>query len=87
MEEDSTMAQRKTGTRQSTASGNARKDPEEWTTGGEPMTAAQHSYLKTLCDEAGEPMDETLTKAQASERIAALQRQTGRGTPGQEQQC
>lgn len=37
------MARRKTGTRQSTASGNARKDPEEWTTGGEPMTAAQHS--------------------------------------------
>ena len=81
------MAQRTTGPRQSTALGNARKDPEEWTTGGEPMTAAQHSYLQTLCDEAGEPMDETLTKAQASERIAELQRQTGRGTAVQEQQC
>ena len=81
------MAQRKTGTQQSTAPGNARKDPEEWTTGGEPMTAAQHSYLQTLCDEAGEPMDETLTKAQASERIAELQRLTGRGTAGQEQPC
>ena len=79
--------QSKTGTQQSTAPGNARKDPEEWTTGGEPMTAAQHSYLQTLCDEAGEPMDETLTKAQASERIAELQRHTGRGTAGQEQQC
>jgi DUF3072 family protein len=87
VEEDSTMAQRKTSTRQSPAPGNVRKDPEEWTTGSEPMTAAQHSYLKTLCDEAGEPMDETLTKAQASERIAELQRQTGRGTAGQEQQC
>lgn len=81
------MAQRRTGTQQSPALGNARKDPEEWTTGGEPMTAAQHSYLQTLCDEAGEPMDETLTKAQASERIAELQRHTGRGTAGQEQQC
>jgi Protein of unknown function (DUF3072) len=87
VEEDSTMAQRKTGTRQSPAPGNVRKDPEEWTTGSEPMTAAQHSYLKTLCDEAGEPMDETLTKAQASERIAELQRQTGRCTAVQEQQC
>jgi len=76
--------QSKTGTQQSTAPGNARKDPEEWTTGGEPMTAAQHSYLQTLCDEAGEPMDETLTKAQASERIVELQRHTGRGTAGQE---
>jgi Protein of unknown function (DUF3072) len=37
------------------------------------MTGAQRSYLKTLCDEANEPMDETLTKAQASERIAELQ--------------
>jgi Protein of unknown function (DUF3072) len=79
--------QSKTGTQQSPALGNVRKDPEEWTTGDEPMTAAQHSYLQTLCDEAGEPMDETLTKAQASERIAALQRHTGRGTAGQEQQC
>ena len=64
------MAKRKTSTQQSQSTGNARKDPEEWTTGDEPMTAAQHSYLKTLCDEAGEPMDETLTKAQAAQRIA-----------------
>jgi hypothetical protein len=34
------------------------------------MTVAQHSYLQTLCDEAGEPMDETLTKAQAAQRGA-----------------
>src|SRR5919108_6462217 len=47
------------------------------------MTAAQRSYLKTLCEEAHEPMDETLTKAQASERTEALQQQTGRSTaPG-----
>jgi uncharacterized damage-inducible protein DinB len=73
------MAKRKTRTQQSPSTGNARKDPEEWTTGDEPMTAAQHSYLKTLCDEAGEPMDETLTKAQAAQRIDVLQQKTGRG--------
>ena len=77
--EDKTMAHRKPGTRQSPSAGNARKAPEEWTTGDEPMTAAQHSYLQTLCDEAGEPMDETLTKAQAAQRIDELQQKTGRG--------
>jgi uncharacterized damage-inducible protein DinB len=69
--------------RDSEATGNPVKDPEDWTTGDEPMTGAQRSYLKTLCDEANEPMDETLTKAQASERITKLQQRTGRGsTPG-----
>jgi uncharacterized damage-inducible protein DinB len=63
------------------------KDPEAWTTGGEPMTAAQHSYLKTLSEEAGEAMDETLTKAQASERIEALQQRTGRGTVNLKHPC
>src|SRR4029453_8312194 len=77
--EDSTMARRKAGTKQSSLAGNARRAPEERTTGDEPMTAAQHSYLQTLCDEAGEPMDETLTKAQAAQRIDALQQKTGRG--------
>jgi hypothetical protein len=81
------MAKRKTSTQQSQSTGNARKDPEEWTTGDEPMTAAQRSYLKTLSDEAGEAMEETLTKAQASERIAVLQQQTGRGTAGQAHAC
>ena len=33
---------------------NLAKDPDEWTTGGESMTGAQASYLKTLCEEAGE---------------------------------
>jgi hypothetical protein len=59
---------------------NTKKDPDEWTTGDEPMTGAQRSYLKTLSDEAGEPFDDTLTKAEASKRIDALQRKTGRGT-------
>jgi hypothetical protein len=56
------------------------KDPKDWTTGDEPMTGAQKSYLKTLSEEAGEEMDETLTKAEAAERIDALQKKTGRGT-------
>ena len=58
---------------------NTVKDPDEWTTGDEPMTGAQRSYLKTLSDEAEEPMDEELTKAEASKRIDELQRKTGRG--------
>ncbi len=59
---------------------NTRKDPEEWTTGDEPMTGAQRSYLETLSEEADEPLDENLTKAEASERIEELQRKTGRGS-------
>jgi hypothetical protein len=55
------------------------KDPKDWTTGDEPMTGAQKSYLKTLSEEADEPMDENLTKAEASKRIDELQQRTGRG--------
>lgn len=58
---------------------NTIKDPDDWTTGTEPMTGAQKSYLKTLSDEAGEELDESLTKAQASKRIEELQQKTGRG--------
>jgi hypothetical protein len=63
----------------STAESNTKKDPDEWTTGDEPMTGAQRSYLKTLSDEAGEAFDENLTKAEASKRIGELQHKTGRG--------
>jgi hypothetical protein len=58
---------------------NTVKDPQEWVTGDEPMTGAQHSYLKTLSDEAGEKFDEKLTKAEASKKIEELQHKTGRG--------
>lgn len=58
---------------------NTIKDPDEWTTGAEPMTGAQKSYLKTLSDEAGEDADENLTKAEASKKIDELQHKTGRG--------
>lgn len=62
-----------------TSPAEARKDPEEWVTGDESMTGAQASYLKTLAQEAGETVDETLTKAEASRRIDELQARTGRG--------
>ncbi|HYP54481.1 MAG TPA: DUF3072 domain-containing protein [Pyrinomonadaceae bacterium] len=58
---------------------NTVKDPDEWTTGDEPMTGAQRSYLKTLSDEAGVEFDEKLSKAEASKRIDELQQKTGRG--------
>ena len=61
---------------------NAEKDPDDWTTGDERMTGAQASYLKTLAEEAGDmdAYDESLTKAEASKRIDALQEATGRGS-------
>ena len=58
---------------------NTIKDPDDWTTGDEPMTGAQHSYLTTLAAEAGEEFDEQLTKAEASKRIEELQHKTCRG--------
>jgi hypothetical protein len=68
-----------TDTPKQDAPGNAAKDPDTWTTGDEPMTGAQASYLKTLSEEAGEAFDPDLSKADASKRIDALQAQTGRG--------
>src|SRR5437867_4288821 len=58
---------------------NPEKDPEEWSTGEEPMTGPQRSYLQTLCREAGEEFNEKLTKAEASKKIEELQAKTGRG--------
>jgi hypothetical protein len=62
------------------AQSNMQKDPDDWTTGDEPMTGAQRSYLKTLCEEAKVPFDDSLTKAEASKRINEVQEITGRGT-------
>jgi len=66
--------------------GNALKDPKDWTTGDEPMTGAQRSYLHTLAGEAGEQIPDELTKAEASEKIEELQHKTGRGLPEQEKE-
>ncbi len=73
------MAQQQNPKHNPDPSSNAIKDPENWTTGDEPMTGAQRSYLHTLAEEAGEEVDDDLTKAQASERIDELQAKTGRG--------
>ncbi len=59
----------------------AAKDPSDWVTGDEPMTAAQRSYLDTLAREAGEEISADLTKAEASEHIDRLQEATGRSRP------
>jgi hypothetical protein len=71
---------RKNEQRQSDAPNTNRiKDPEDWSTGEEPMTGAQESYLNTLASEAGEELEPDLTKAEASKRIDELQEKTGRG--------
>jgi hypothetical protein len=56
------------------------KDPDDWVTGGEPMTGAQASYLKTLSEQAHKPdaFDPELAKADASKRIDELKHHTGR---------
>jgi hypothetical protein len=46
------------------------------------MTGAQESYLHTLAQEAGESVDDDLTKAEASRKINELQEKTGRGAHG-----
>ncbi len=53
------------------------KEPEEWTSGDDPMTPAQASYLETLARQAGEEVPEGLTKAQASQKIDELRAKTG----------
>jgi hypothetical protein len=58
---------------------NPEKEPDEWTTGDEPMTGPQRSYLHTLAQEAGKEIPENLTKAEASKLIDQLQQETGRG--------
>ncbi len=48
-------------------------------TGDEAMTGPQASYLHTLAREAGEDVDDELSKAEASKRIDELREKTGRG--------
>jgi hypothetical protein len=53
---------------------NTQKEPDDWVSGGDPMTGAQASYLKTLSEEwdAPESFETNLTKAEVSKRIDAL---------------
>jgi hypothetical protein len=76
------MSEDRTAPRPDTAdaTGPAAKDPDDWSTGDEPMTGPQKSYLHTLAQQAGqEPPPDTLSKAEASRRIDDLQERTGRG--------
>ena len=56
---------------------NTVKNPDDWTTGEEPMTGAQASYLKTLSEKTDTPYEDGLTKAEASKRIDALRDDAG----------
>ena len=56
---------------------NTVKNPDDWTTGEEPMTGAQASYLKTLSEQTKADFDETLNKAEASKRIDVLRGEAG----------
>jgi hypothetical protein len=60
------------------SNGPVEKDPEDWVTRDEPMTAPQESYLSTLAREAGADVPADLTKAQASELIDQLQSRSER---------
>jgi len=55
------------------APSNAEKNPDDWTTGDEPMTGAQASYLQTLCEETDQEFNPDLSKADASKLIDELQ--------------
>jgi len=57
------------------------RDPDEWKTGDEPMTAAQRSYLEILCRDTGEEFNDTLSKADASKRIDELRERSPRLNP------
>ncbi|HET7477007.1 MAG TPA: DUF3072 domain-containing protein [Dermatophilaceae bacterium] len=52
-----------------------RKDPSQWVSGDDPITASQRSYLDTLARQAGEELPSELTKAEASEHIDRLKSQ------------
>jgi hypothetical protein len=58
---------------------NTEKQPDDWVSRDDPMTGAQASYLKTLCEQAGDPdaFEENLTKAEASKRIDELREELG----------
>lgn len=61
--------------------GNVQKDPDDWVSGDDPMTGAQASYLKTLCEQAGKPedFDDSLSKADASKLIDEMRSVAGVG--------
>ena len=58
---------------------NTQKDLDDWVSGDEPMTGAQSSYLKTLCEQAHsiDEFNENLTKAEASKLIDRMREKIG----------
>jgi hypothetical protein len=54
------------------------KDPKDWTTGDEPATAPQLSYLETLARDSGAEVPSELTKGEASQLIDQLQNKSPR---------
>jgi hypothetical protein len=58
---------------------NAQMDPDQWVSGDDPMTGAQASYLKTLCEQAGTPdaFNDRLSKAEASKMIDEMRDRAG----------
>jgi hypothetical protein len=58
---------------------NTRKDPKNWVSGGDPLTGAQESYLKTPAEQAHkpDPTNKPMTKAKASELIDRLREEAG----------
>ena len=58
---------------------NAKKDPDEWLSGDDPMTGAQASYLRMLCEQAGvhDKSQDNLTKAEASKLIDEMRQKAG----------
>jgi hypothetical protein len=59
--------------------GHRRHGTDSQELGHDPMTGAQASYLKTLCEQAGTPeaYDDNLTKAEASKMIDEMRQQAG----------
>ena len=55
------------------------KDRKDWKSGDDPATPSQASYIETLAEQAGEepPAPDDLTKAEASEEIDRLRKETG----------
>ena len=64
-----------------TATGEPVPDPGHGTEDGpSPMTGPQLTHLRALCAEAGEPFDDSLSRAEADARIDELERRLpGRG--------
>jgi hypothetical protein len=68
----------KTRSQTDSAQPGLQRDPDDWKTGDEPMTEAQRSYLRTLCEETGEEFDDSMSKAEASKRIDELRARSPR---------